>query len=144
MLTFPNNNYMSAVGNVLGTAGFHDAYEANDYEATGKPIWLTIATAFGTTSDKNFSTMFRHQNYDYVSQGVKSCSDAGEPGCQGASGEGELPLSLYLAGKPSFFGAQSLPPIGPDVDGFEKPIPAAACYEKTIGANRPFDAADCY
>ena len=143
ILTFPNNNYMSAVGNALGTAGFSDSYEERDYEAVSKPIWTTVSSAFGTTSDKNFTTLFRHLNYDTVTGAVKRCDDVGEPGCQGSDGSTVLPASLYLDGKPVFFGDRAFPPIGPDVAGWSNDLPAAACLD-AVEDGMPFDAADCY
>jgi hypothetical protein len=144
ILTYPNNNYMTAVGNVLGTAGFHDQYEENTYAVVAKPIWTTVTSAFGTDNDKNRTTLLRHLNYDTVTDGVKRCDDAGEPGCQGGDGSTTLPPSYYLASKPSFFGSTPHPAIGPDVSGWSTTIPAARCYEETIAKGKPFDAADCY
>jgi hypothetical protein len=144
ILTYPNNNYMTAVGNVLGTAGFHDQYEENTYAAVSKPIWTTVMSAFGTDSDKNFETLLRHLNYDSVTDGVKRCDDAGEPGCLGGDGSTTLPESYYLKSKPGFFGSATYPPIGPDVTGWSTTIPAARCYEQTIAKGKAFDGNDCY
>jgi hypothetical protein len=144
ILTFPNNNFMSAVGNVLGTKGFHDVYEERGYEVVAKPIWTTPGDAFGTTSDKNFTTLLRHMNYDSVTDSVKRCDDDGEPGCQGSDGSSALPASYYLGKKPTFFGPVAFPPLGPDVAGFETKLPAVACYESTVALDMPFDAATCY
>ena len=83
-----------------------------------------------------------------------------------SAGQGALPASLYLTGKPSWFGSTPFPPIGPDVTGGNAPnttstptgghankIPARACFEATAvdpayaGLSpqpRLFNAAACY
>jgi hypothetical protein len=65
-----------------------------------------------------------------------------------------LPASLYLSGKPAWFGDVAWPPIGPDVTGgtvtgyggHANKIPARLCYEKTAKTNNVlnFNAANCY
>ncbi|HMD67751.1 MAG TPA: hypothetical protein VKF42_02665 [Chitinivibrionales bacterium] len=124
VLDFPNNNYMTAMGNVLGTGGFATKYEETGYAATSRAIWATPRSAFGTTSDKGFTTMLRHMNYDYFTISIKHCGDANEPGCQGGDGSTALPASLYRSIKPAWFGAAAWPPIGPDVAGYATDIPA--------------------
>jgi hypothetical protein len=113
--------YQSYVGNVLGSEGFHDTYERNSVACSDflpKLIYRTGYASSGncTAADSDaavFSTMLRHRNFDYVSNGIKSCFDAGEPGCQGGDGTAALPGSLYLTGKPSWFGNTAWPPIDP-------------------------------
>jgi hypothetical protein len=126
-ITGETNNYMSLVGNVLGTGGFSDVYEeeAPSGNYASKPIYGT-----GLFSDiKPFDTMLRHYNYDYLTNSTKHCEDAGEPGCQGGNGNHTLPGSLYLSSKPSFFGGCSWPAIGPDLSPMVKTLPAKARYE---------------
>ena len=65
-----------------------------------------------------------------------------------------LPASLYLAARPSWFGAAAWPPIGPDVTGgnvsdvggLVHKIPAQLCYENTSKTNGilNFNANNCY
>jgi hypothetical protein len=69
-----------------------------------------------------------------------------------------LPSSLYLSAKPSWFGSNTYPPIGPDVTNSGSPIastgghvykiPARVCYESLSndGANnyKVFNAGTCY
>jgi hypothetical protein len=67
-----------------------------------------------------------------------------------------LPISLYLAGRPSWsttlFGSVAWPPIGPDVtggplmSGFVHKIPAQICHERTsrTGGILNFNAINCY
>jgi len=73
-----------------------------------------------------------------------------------ASPSPTLPASLYLAAKPSWWGAVAWPPIGPDVTGgnvantggHANKIPAQLCYEATAkntgGFLTAFDANACY
>jgi hypothetical protein len=73
-----------------------------------------------------------------------------------ASPSTTLPASLYLAAKPSWWGAVAWPPIGPDVTGgnvantggHANKIPAQLCYETTAkdanGSLTAFDANVCY
>ncbi len=105
-----NNNYMSAVGNVLGTNGWSDTYEEknNLYWGTN-PIY-----SIGIRGDtKAFSTFFRHMNYDYKTKTTRTCNQANEPGCQGSDGSSALPASLYLTTTPSWFGSVPWPPVNP-------------------------------
>jgi hypothetical protein len=122
VLTFYNNHVMSEVGNVLGTAGFHDSYEVRNKDGwTEKPIYGTGATGGGKVAgdDVAFTSTLRHANYDYFTKSVKLCSDTGEPGCQGGSADPALPASLYLGARPAFFTkCEPWPPIGPDVNGY--------------------------
>lgn len=106
-----NNNYMSVVGNVLGTTGWTDKYEEiNNLYWSTNPVYST-----GIRGDtKAFSTLFRHQNYDYFTKSVKKCGDSGEPPCQGGGASGPLPPSLYLNGKPAWFGTTPFPPFDPN------------------------------
>jgi hypothetical protein len=129
---------MSALGNVLGTSGFQNKYEETIYAAVSRPVWATIRSAFGTTSDRGFTTMLRHMNYDYFTNTVKHCGEAGEPGCQGGDASVALPPSLYRATKPSWFGGIAWPPIGPDVAGYANKIPAQIRFEGgIIGVKSP-------
>ena len=129
ILNYPDNNYMSELGNVLGTSGFHNKYEETEYRTVSRPIWVTVRSAFGTTTDKGFNTMLRHMNYDYYTNSVKHCGDEGEPGCQGGDGSTILPASLYLLQKPAWFGNVPWPPIGPDVVGYTNKIPAQLRFD---------------
>ena len=67
-------------------------------------------------------------------------------------GSQTLPQSLYLSGKPSWWGAVPWPPIGPDVTGGQDPtghaykLPAHLCYDVTskTGGILNFNAVNCY
>ncbi len=121
--TCKNNNYMSYLGNVLGTAGWNNNYELRNQGGswTSKPIYSTGAFS---GNDTQFSTMLRHMNFDYFTNTVKQCSNIGEPGCQGGNDEPTLPASMYLTGKPSWWGNLPWPAIGPDLNPMNGMIPA--------------------
>ena len=71
-------------------------------------------------------------------------------------GSQALPASFYLTSKPSWFGSNPWPAIGPDISGGTGPgnhvmrIPARVCFEDVMGGTfaeyspRAFDASDCY
>ena len=113
--TSKNNNYMSFIGNVLGTNGWNNTYEVRNPgdRWTSKPIFAT--GAFGG-NDTQFWTMLRHMNFDYFTKTVRRCDEANEPGCQGGSADTTLPASLYLSAKPPWWGNLPWPAIGPDVN----------------------------
>ena len=132
--TEKNLHYQSYVGNILGTAGYHNMYEekAPDCSHTSKKIiYKTGRLSSGTSScDAGaFNTMYRHMNFDYVTNSVKRCDDAGEPGCQGIAQPATLPAALYRQGKPDWFGSVPWPAIGPDVTGYYYKIPAQLRFE---------------
>ncbi len=151
ILTYPHQNFMTEVGNVLGTSGFHTKYKETVYQAVGRPIYADILSAFGTSTTKSFDTKLRHMNYDYFNNAVKFCGTTGEPPCQGGDGStnlNDLRDSFYLAGKPAWFGTVAWPPIGPDVSGLYNKIPAQLCYENGAkdgtGHLTNFNAKNCY
>ncbi|MBL7911911.1 MAG: T9SS type A sorting domain-containing protein [Bacteroidia bacterium] len=152
ILTYPQNNYMSAVGNVLGEPGFATKYEETTYQATSRSIWCTPTAAFGFTTNLAFTSMFRHLNFDYFTSSIKKCGTSGEPGCQAASGSTVIPSSLYLPSKPSWFCNITYPPIGPDVIGGQDASghtfknPAQVCYDNTptdINGNKIWNGKNC-
>ena len=124
------NNYINVIGNILGTSGFHDSYELKEASVS----WFTIPV-YSTDcypqsgSPGAFDSMLRHQNYDYYNTSTKACGDSGEPGCQGGSTDTDLPDSLYLSGKPDFFGSVTWPPFDP-VTPTITDIPAKIFYEE--------------
>ncbi len=122
-----DNHYNNVVGNIVGTAGWNDTYEQrNSNYWTSKPVYVVSLSGADNAA---FTTMFRHMNYDYVSNSIKYCDSPGEPGCQSGDGSRSLPNSLYLSSKPSFFGTCVWPPFGPDLSPMVNTIPAKARYE---------------
>ena len=138
------NRYINAVGNVLGTPGFHTTYE-NTSQFAGHNIIYAIGIGNpNLTVVPNDpvvkATLLRWANYDVVTGAVRFCGNSSNTGwsalCSSASevptgaplypnsvpilgdtsaGQGALPASLYLSSKPSWFGSLPWPPIGPDV-----------------------------
>jgi hypothetical protein len=132
--TFPievmcTNRYVNVVGNVLGTAGYHDRYQygAGDLGSSAPPTVIyklgrygTSAAVPGWSSNSDFqveNTIIRDGNYDSVSGHVQ-WNDS-------ASTSHILAPSMYLSKQPVWWNtATPWPPIGPDVVGLYKPIPA--------------------
>lgn len=78
-----------------------------------------------------YSTVALHQNYDYKNNAQIACGGSSEP-CQGITGA-DLPASLYLSAKPSWWCNESAwPPVNP----------ATATYSK-IPAQRRFEGLSC-
>ena len=102
------------------------------------------------------TTLFRWGNYDVVNAAVvwnaaevpSTLTPFGNP----VPGNQTLPASLYLAGKPAWWGSVPWPAIGPDVTGGQDPtghaykLPARLCYDATpkTGGILNFNAAACY
>jgi hypothetical protein len=127
--------YQNYLGNMLGKDNYHDVYERN---AEGCPngfydklIYRTGYNSSGScdSSHNAWNTLFRHMNYDTVSRSVKYCDSPGEPGCQGSSGDHQLPDSFYLTSKPSWWGDLTWPPFGPDPATADNKIPAQLRFE---------------
>jgi hypothetical protein len=145
------SNYYNVVGNVLGTvtgppAGpwhvYNDAYEVENANYSVWPIYelgfpnignKSFSGTFGPTTPPNYSglpntldgtqqldrnvkaTMLRHGNFDYVNN-----TTVWNP----AIPDHTIPNSLYLSGKPSWWGNLPWPPIGPDRSPMAGQIPA--------------------
>jgi hypothetical protein len=88
--------WMSFVGNVLGSPGLMDGW-AYETAWRGKPgIWML---GWETRTDTKVSdTVFRHGNFDYVTNSVKWDPTVNDR---------TLPTSLYHSQKPAFFNARS-------------------------------------
>ena len=136
--TEKNVHYQNYIGNVLGTDNYHDKYENNCIGCPNgyydKLIYRTGYVSSGSCSTddddpETFNTMLRHMNYDYVSDSVKHCGDAGEPNCQGTNGDTILPDSLYYSSKPDWYGSAAWPAIGPDLNPMTSDIPAKMRFE---------------
>ena len=98
----------SFVGNVLGRSGSMQGWAFEDSNAPwgGPAIWKLGYTPTHWEQDADpqaKSTVIRDGNFDYVSNSI---------GWSG--GKKRLPNSLYLPGKPAFFGALPWPWVRPD------------------------------
>jgi len=123
------SRYFSFIGNVLGKQGYHTHYE--DLTPDGTDADHSIFTLGwggnqgGTSVLKNdpltVTTAMRWGNFDTVTNTARW--EASEvPSSLGALGNPvpathRLPASLYLSGKPSWWGSMPWPAVGPDVSG---------------------------
>jgi hypothetical protein len=117
--------YFNVVGNVLGDASFPAppagllSTEANGYSYLTRVIYQLGYPHMGNNSYSGVnpphsgkdaldtrvkSTLLRHGNYDYATRSIQW--DAG-------IADHALPNSLYLPGKPAWFGDLRWPPIDP-------------------------------
>jgi hypothetical protein len=117
--------YHNIVGNVLGKPSQSwTAYEDGGTR-TGNGsyayTWGYASDGAVTSSDsRSKATALRHGNYDHVTQ-----STHWDPSIQ----DHNLPNSLYLTAKPTFFGSLPWPSIGPDLNPISGTIPAKERYE---------------
>ena len=125
-------NTLTIVGNVLGLPSFpHDnSWSGYEYESNGWPPGHAryVYGTHSTDDDINgTNTWIRHGNYDYYNKDVIWCNETGGD-CQGGSQDQDLPDSLYLSSKPSWWDDQGSgrpwPAIGPDINGYVIDIPA--------------------
>jgi hypothetical protein len=123
--------YYSVLGNVLGTNGFENIYEAHpsdDCYSDGFDIIFRLGCSYPKDTTIR-STLLRHRNFDYLTDTTKNCDGAGEPGCQGGSADVNLPASFYLSGKPAFFECRSWPSIGSDLNPMFGSLPAVDRFD---------------
>ncbi len=125
------HHFMNILGNVLGTLGWEDHYERYNEPYSDSTNSVIYRTGYSSESEDFtggdtgvFTTMFRHKNFDYFTNSIKKCNEVTEPGCYNINPDAQLPNSLYLSSKPSWFGGLSWPPIGPDVNPMNGTIPA--------------------
>ncbi len=125
---YKGHHYENIVANVLGTTGYETIFEAENDSFPyylGKLIYKLGYSGGGDSSPSGndpqvMSTMFRHGNWDSVNGAVLWDATIGvQP----------LPASMYLPAKPSWWGGQAWPAIGPDVAGYSGAIPAKARYD---------------
>jgi hypothetical protein len=125
-IRFANKNYyMNVVGSVLGTSGKSNQYEmlaGQSYDSSKKYIYvLGHSTDGGSDDNKVVTTIYRHGNYDYVTNSV-----VWNPN----NSNHNLPASLYLSQKPNWWCQETpWPAIGPDVNGYATKIPAQRRFE---------------
>lgn len=134
-----NQRYYNFVGNVLGTAGYHNTYQAGSETS----IWRLNVSYGGIPSDSvTVPSLLRWGNYDVVTGAAKFV--AGEvPSAisilpNAVPSSQALPASFYLTAKPGWWpSAVPWPAIGPDVTGgavggtggHVHKIPSHLCYE---------------
>jgi hypothetical protein len=140
------SNYYNVIGNVIGTAGTNTVYESSQpgfessiYELGYPNIGNNSYTGtFGPTTPPDYSglpntldgtqqwdknvkaTLIRHGNWDSVNNAV--VWDA-------SIADHTIPNSLYLTGKPAWWGDLPWPSIGSDLNPMIGKIPAQVRYE---------------
>lgn len=123
------NYYYSLLGNVIGSSGYETKYQCynessttcSDSVKTNYRIGYNQPYTNNLPGDaKTLSTLIRHGNWDYVTKGVAAW-DGGS--------DHDIPDSLYLGGKPAWFGSCSWPPYGPEANPTIQTLPAKARYE---------------
>lgn len=182
------NRYMNYVGNVLGTSGEHTTYASASttdriyaLEIDGGACGANCASDSVTTT-----SLMRWGNWDVVTStadntdgdqtGTRWCGNSGSTGWSTTCGSASeiptgiakypntvpaaetIPSSFYLSAKPSFYGSNAWPSIGPDISGgtvsnvggHVKRIPARICFEDVMGGTfsdstpKTFNANSCY
>jgi len=127
-----NQQYYNIIGNVIGISKNENYYEFQNSNITISSGQKSVYR-FGYTSDGDSSasgndpqayyTTLRHGNWDGFNSTVSWNS----------SDDHVLPASLYLSGKPSWWGSVQWPAIGPDVSPM---YPAAG----VVGKGTPWDS----
>ena len=159
---FGYNRYVNILGNVLGTAGYHQTYEysqASTSGSTDRSIYVLGYSGVGSGSTAGLpydgmvrSSMVRWGNYDVVSSGAQ-WKGAEVPAGVAVPASNALPPSLFMASRPGWWGAMPWPAIGPDVTGgsdaagYAHPIPAQACFRasgRRADGTLAFDPKACY
>ena len=92
---YKHASYYNIIGNVIGTAGFENAYSVN-IGSSLKAVYAFDSTVLTTT---------QHGNWDSVTNSITWNS----------ADDRTLPASLYLSSKPNWWGSMQWPAIGPDV-----------------------------
>lgn len=123
---YAGNTSQNVIGNVLGTPGCGGLYEAYPVNGSGdqRIFRLGLSGSTGNPDDPRVGErILRHGNYDYVTNDAV---------WDDAIAERALPPSLYLTGKPAFFGELPWPAIGPDVDGQVSTLPAKQRFDTLV------------
>ena len=164
------NRFYNVIGNVLGTAGYHNNYMSATPNATNCNTSIYALgwggnCGTGSIPDDTLLllTLMRWGNYDTVNAAVRWV------GAEVPSGLAKyanpvplsqtLPASFYRSSKPAWWGTMPWPAIGPDVTGGTVPnvgghanlIPAANCYLNVMhgptnggSGALTFNANNCY
>jgi len=173
MFVYGLNRYANIIGNVLGTAGYHTKYQAvpGDSSSCTRSVYaigLGDNCADGDGSVKPLNDSFtltstmRWGNYDVATNTVRFMASEVPSAlslyANPVPSSQALPASLYLPGRPSYWGSLPWPAIGPEVTGGDVPgvaghayrIPARRCFEDVMKGSfsdstpRTFSSATCY
>jgi hypothetical protein len=164
----PKVRFQNVIGNVLGTAGYHNNYQASPSSSGSQYtsiFSLGIYPEGGEPSDPLVqSTLLRWGNWDVVNNAVRFLATEIPTSLPSLSNPvpatQALPASFYLPSQPSWWPAgKPWPAIGPDVaggnmantGGHAYTIPAEDCYlnimhgpTNGVGSALTFDASSCY
>ena len=133
---FAWSRYTNAIGNVLGTSGYHTRYTTVTGDGSSNQLcWhsiysfgisggcYTASNGGGNLSDDPLvgTTAMRWGNYDTVNGATRFVGSEVPSGLAKYSNpvpsSQTLPPSFYLSSKPVWFGSVPFPPVGPDVSG---------------------------
>lgn len=116
------NHYENFIGNILCHPGCTGQYMPSDFTGGVKAVYRIGFQDDGdqiqSVAPETLGTIL-HGNFDYLTNSV-----IWDP----AISQHNLPSSMYLSSKPSWFGSVSWPPIGPDISGYVNEIPAQIRY----------------
>jgi hypothetical protein len=150
------NNYENVVGNVLGESGSTctaGSYEI-DADASQNPSIFKLgyyddggtSTPNASLSAKVKNTLVRGGNWDCKTNAVIWSTNIPSGGGTASTYlvQQTLPASLYLSGKPSWFGGTAWPPIDPVASTRVSNIPAETCYNNGPKTGAAFNPTACY
>lgn len=130
-LTITNRNW-NIVGNILGKAGFHhvaDSLCTGTYVSTAVYEIGWNNNSYSLINDPvTVTTLYRHGNYDAASGAVVWNS---------TNADHNLPASLYLSGRPTWFGDRPWPPYDPNSPSTAAVTNIPAGYRYIFGVNPP-------
>ena len=160
------NRYQNVIGNVLGTAGYHNTYQDVTPSGTNadRSIYLlgwsgNQGTTLGGVANDTLvaKTLMRWGNYDTVTAAVQwnasEVPSSLSPYGNAVPANQNLPSSFFLSSKPNWWGTMPWPAVGPDVTGGTDSTghvyanPAQVCYNNTLKDTNGvliFNADKCY
>lgn len=116
-----NANYFNLIGNVIGTQNVETVYQYENVTVPRNPsIYRLGYNGDGDTSPTNndnnvLRNVLRHGNWDSFNKNTLWDSNISDH---------QIPKSLYLSSKPSWWGNNPWPAIGPDLSPMVSDIPA--------------------
>jgi len=150
------------LGNVLGTAGYHQTYEYSQASSSGSTdlsIYVLGYSGVGSGSAAGLpydamvlKTLLRWGNFDVSTNGAQWRASEVPSGVT-LPASNALPPSLFLTSRPGWWGASPWPAIGPDVTGaadgggHAHAVPAQACFlasGRKADGTLAFDPKACY